>query len=136
MQKSKAPVKKVPKVAGKRVTGPSTKAGGGKTEPPAAGWTFLSNHTHVLVCLCLEDMPKVRDIAERVGITERAVMRILSELELAGAITREREGRRSRYSVNSGLKLRHPLERECEVGDLLAMVERRMRAGRRSTASD
>ncbi|MFM6988361.1 MAG: helix-turn-helix transcriptional regulator [Arenimonas sp.] len=95
-----------------------------------AGWTFLSNHTHVLVCLAGDDgSPTVRDIAIRVGITERAVMRILSELEAAGVIAREREGRRNRYRIDGRFKLRHPLEDACEIGELLALVKSRT-AGR------
>lgn len=87
-----------------------------------AGWTFLSNHTHVLVCLSGDDDPTVRDIALRVGITERAVLRIVSELEQAGVLTREREGRRNRYRIDPDVPLRHPLEAHCRIGDLLAMV--------------
>lgn len=103
-------------------------------EPMAAsagsGWTFLSNHTHVLVCLAGDDEPPtVRDIAVRVGITERAVMRILSELETAGVIAREREGRRNRYRIDGRFKLRHPLEDACEIGELLDLVKSRT-AGR------
>ncbi len=91
-----------------------------------SGWTFLSNHTHVLVCLDGDDAwPTVRDIALRVGITERAVMRILSELEAAGVIAREREGRRNRYRIDRRFKLRHPLEDACEIGELLDLVKSR-----------
>ncbi|MGN6150730.1 MAG: helix-turn-helix transcriptional regulator [Lysobacteraceae bacterium] len=85
-------------------------------------WTFLSNHTHVLVCLTGDGDPTVRDIARQVGITERAVLRILGELEAGGVLTRERDGRRNRYRVHAEVPLRHPLEAHCRVGDLLAMV--------------
>ena len=89
---------------------------------PTPGWTFLSNHTHVLVCLFGEADPTVRDIALQVGITERAVLRIIGELEQAGVLTRERDGRRNRYRIDADVPLRHPLEAHCRIGDLLAMV--------------
>lgn len=87
-----------------------------------AGWTFLSNHTHVLVCLAGGEEPTVRDIAMRVGITERAVMRILSDLEAGGVLERERDGRRNRYRINAKMPLRHALERHCTIGDILSLV--------------
>lgn len=92
--------------------------------PPAAEarWTFLSNHTHVLVCLAADGDLTVRDIAARVGITERAVLRIVAELEQAGVLTREREGRRNRYRIDLQAPLRHPLEAHCRIGELLALV--------------
>jgi len=89
---------------------------------PSPGWTFLSNHTHVLVCLSGERDPTVRDIALQVGITERAVLRIIGELEQAGVVTRERDGRRNRYRIDADVPFRHPLEAHCRIGDLLAMV--------------
>jgi DNA-binding IclR family transcriptional regulator len=89
------------------------------------GWTFLSNHTHVLVCLAGEDDPTVRDIARRVGITERAVLRIVAELEQGGVLTRERDGRRNRYRIDPEVHLRHPLEAHCRIGELLALVSSR-----------
>mgnify|MGYP001765147452 CR=1 FL=1 len=91
-------------------------------DTPEAGWTFMSNHTHVLVCLAADDSQTVRDVAAKVGITERAVLRIVAELEQAGVLAREREGRRNRYRINTDVPLRHPLEAHCRIGDLLAMV--------------
>jgi DNA-binding transcriptional ArsR family regulator len=91
----------------------------------APGWTFLSNHTHVLVALAAEPDLTLRDIALRVGITERGVIRIVDELEAAGVLTREREGRRNRYQLNPEAHLRHPLEQHCRIGDLLALVMRK-----------
>ena len=90
-----------------------------------SGWTFLSNHTHVLVCLANDGDIKVRDIATHVGITERAVMRILSELEAGGVVVREREGRRNRYQIDQSLPLRHSLEQHCTIGDILRLVNNR-----------
>lgn len=91
-------------------------------DTPEPGWTFMSNHTHVLVCLAADDSQTVRDVAAKVGITERAVLRIVAELEQAGVLAREREGRRNRYRINTDVPLRHPLEAHCRIGDLLAMV--------------
>jgi predicted transcriptional regulator len=92
---------------------------------PSPGWTFLSNHTHVLVALAAEPDLTLRDIAQRVGITERGVIRIVEELEQAGVLSREREGRRNRYALNLDASLRHPLERHCRIGELLDLILRR-----------
>ena len=88
-------------------------------ESAAHRWTFLSNHTHVLLCVKRDGSARVRDIAAQVGITERAVQRILNELDEAGALVKERHGRRNQYIVNDDVPLRHPLERECTVGKLM-----------------
>jgi predicted ArsR family transcriptional regulator len=85
-------------------------------------WTFLSNHAHVLVCVAKDADARVRDIAQHVGITERAVQRILGELESAGVIARERHGRRTRYRLDAARPLRHPLERERTIGELLELL--------------
>lgn len=90
--------------------------------PDASTWTFLSNHTHVLVCLALDPDQVLREVASRVGITERAVQRIVADLEQAGVLERERDGRRNRYRLNLNARLRHPLEQHCSVGDLLESV--------------
>ncbi len=87
-----------------------------------ATWTFLSNHTHVLVCLAADGDQTVRDIAQKVGITERAVLRIVAELEQGGVLARARDGRRNRYAIDPEAPLRHPLEAHCRIGDLLALV--------------
>ncbi len=86
-------------------------------------WTLLSNHAHVLICLSLNPEFRMRDIAERVGITERAVQRIVADLEEADILTREREGRRNRYTIHPAKPLRHPLEAHCTVGELLDLIE-------------
>lgn len=90
-----------------------------------ANWTFLTNHSHVLICLAAEPDLRLRDVAERVGITERAVQRIVADLEAAGVLTRSREGRRNQYLVNSATQLRHSLEAHRSVADLLKMVNGR-----------
>ena len=92
-------------------------------------WTFLSNHSHVLICVAQDPGVRVADIARRVGIGERAVHRILGELEEDGYLTRRREGRRNVYAVRLDRPLRHPLEaahRLAEVfGPLTAARPRR-----------
>jgi len=85
-------------------------------------WTFLSNHGHVLVCLARDPDSRLRDVASRVGITERAVQKILGDLEAAGIVRRERHGRRNRYRLDLRQPLRHPLEAHRSVGSLLGMV--------------
>ena len=88
----------------------------------AARWDFLTNHAHVLTCVAHDPGIRLRDIAEAVGITERAAHRILSELVEEGYVVRERRGRRNRYTVVPELPLRHPLLQEREVGDLLELL--------------
>lgn len=93
------------------------------TEPPEKpAWTFLTNHAHVLICIASDPQVRLRDVADRVGITERAVQRIVAELEEAGYLTHEREGRRNVYRVRSHLPLRHPLERHRKIASLLALA--------------
>ncbi len=91
---------------------------------PEAGWTFLTNHSHVLICLAQDPSSRLRDVAERVGITERAVQRIVAELEEAGAVRRIRDGRRNRYEIRGAQPLRHPVESHRTIQDLLAMTVR------------
>jgi DNA-binding IclR family transcriptional regulator len=86
------------------------------------GWTFLTNHTHVLVCLSRDPATTVRNLALQVGITERSVQRILSDLEESGVVTRTKEGRRNRYDLNDSFQLRHPLEATHTLRELLDAV--------------
>ena len=85
-------------------------------------WTFLTNHAHVLLCLAGEPEPVMRDVAARVGITERAVQRIVADLEEAGYLTRTKEGRQNHYKIRDDLPLRHPVERHRRIASLLALV--------------
>jgi DNA-binding MarR family transcriptional regulator len=87
-----------------------------------SSWTFLSNHGHVLICLAQDPTARLRDVAQRVGITERAVQKIVADLEEVGALTRSRVGRRNRYQLHPEQPLRHPVEAHTTVGALLAMV--------------
>ena len=79
------------------------------TDHATRPWTFLTNHAHVLIHISADPKARMRDVAERVGITERAVQRIVAELVDAGYLAVTREGRRSRYAVNGDRPLRHPL---------------------------
>ncbi len=85
-------------------------------------WTFLSNHAHVLMCLAIDPEARLRDVADRVGITERAVQKIVADLEAGGVITRQRVGRRNRYELHTQAQLRHPIESHRTIGDLIGLV--------------
>ena len=87
-------------------------------------WTFLTNHAHVLVCIAEDPDIRGRDIAARVGVTERAAQAIVADLVAEGYVTRTREGRRNHYEVNAGAPLRHPLEHDHTIGELLVTLGR------------
>jgi len=108
---------------------------GGRQDPPAARpvrpkpkpdaeWTFLTNHAHVLLCIAREPEVRMREVATLVGITERAVQRIVADLEEAGYLERIKHGRRNEYKIRANLPLRHPVERHEQVSSLLALVRR------------
>ena len=86
-------------------------------------WTFLTNHAQVL--LCLADAPdiRLREVADRVGITERAAQRILSELVTAGYVKTERIGRRNRYTIDRQHAMRHSAQLGYEIGALLEALD-------------
>lgn len=90
-------------------------------------WTFFTNHAHVFICIAEDPNARIRDLAERVGITERAIQKIITELEEAGYLTHVREGRRNVYRVRSNQPLRHPIERHRNVTVLLELVGRSKR---------
>jgi Mn-dependent DtxR family transcriptional regulator len=85
-------------------------------------WTFLTNHAHVLISLADDPTLRIRDLAARVGITERAIQRIIADLEEAGYLTHEREGRRNLYRVRGNRPLRHPVEAHQTVAALLGAL--------------
>jgi DNA-binding MarR family transcriptional regulator len=95
-----------------------------RDQQQTAGWTFLSNHSHVIICLARDPEIRMRDIADAVGITERAVIRIVMELEEAGYIKKERIGRRNHYTILADKHLRHPLEAHHSIGGILALARR------------
>ncbi len=90
--------------------------------PPSAGWTFLTNHAHVLFCIAIDPEVRLRDVAARVGITERAVQRIVTDLQAEGYLTVSKEGRRNRYQLHSERPLRHPIERHLTAKTLIDLV--------------
>lgn len=113
----KANSKANPKKANRNPTGSRQSGSGDSTR-----WTFFSNHAHVLICLYQDSKMVLRDIANRVGITERAVQRIIQDLEDAGHVQRERVGRRNHYHVMHNKHLRHPIEAHCTVDMLFEVI--------------
>jgi predicted ArsR family transcriptional regulator len=85
-------------------------------------WTFLSNHAHVLLCLARDSTMRMRDIASVVGITERAIQDIISDLEEAGYLKRVRTGRRNSYRIDKTRHLRHPMEHERTIAELIRII--------------
>ena len=83
---------------------------------------FLSSYAHVLICLAENPQARLREIADRVGLTERTVMRLISQLDEAGFLTRTRRGRRNAYEIAIREPLRHPMEAGCTVERLLRTV--------------
>jgi DNA-binding MarR family transcriptional regulator len=88
------------------------------------GWTFLTNHAQVLVCIAGDPGIRLRDIGDCVGITERAAHRIVGQLSAAGYITRRRDGRRNHYTINANAPLPDSVARERNVGELLEVLIR------------
>lgn len=100
------------------------------SSPESKHWHFLTSHTQVLLCLRRDRDARLRDVAATVGITERATQRILSDLVEAGYVTRERLGRRNRYTVNAGLAMRHPSQFEHQIVELLDLLQLERPSGR------
>lgn len=88
----------------------------------SSNWTFFTNHAHVLICIAEDPDIRLREVAERVGITERAAQRIVAELEEAGYLHHERHGRRNHYELRPEGHLRHPIESHVTIGELLDFV--------------
>ena len=87
-----------------------------------SGWTFVTNHFLVLMCIAEDEAVRMADIAERVGVTERAVQRIVADLVRAGYLTRTRVGRRNRYQINDEMPLRHLETQHRRVRELLLLL--------------
>jgi hypothetical protein len=102
--------------ANPRATVPSPSTG--------AAWTFLTNHSHVLLCIASDPHARMREIAAQVGITERMVQKIIGDLVDGGYLTIKKEGRRNWYVLRPARPLRHPLEAHREVGDILDLLRR------------
>jgi len=104
-------------------------ASAGENGRTSHGWTFLTNHAHVLAVLHSDPEKVLREVAMEVGITERAVQRIVQELEDEGFIQRERVGRRNHYRIRKGRPLRHSIEAHCRIGDLLRLISEKQTPG-------
>jgi DNA-binding MarR family transcriptional regulator len=85
-------------------------------------WRFVTSHTQVLLCIARNPEIRIRDLADLIGITERAAQRIVADLAEAGYLERTRVGRRNRYTVNAAHKMRHPLQETHEIGELLDLL--------------
>jgi hypothetical protein len=87
-----------------------------------ANWTFLTNHARVLLCIARDPGVRLRDIAARLGITERSAYGIVTDLTDAGYIVKRKDGRRNRYQIQTHLPLPEPTSRERTVGEVLALL--------------
>jgi DNA-binding IclR family transcriptional regulator len=85
-------------------------------------WRFLSNHTQVLLCIQRDPDVRLRDIAQMVGITERAAQRIVADLIESGYVESDRIGRRNHYRVNTDIAMRHPAQEGHDIGELLRLL--------------
>ncbi len=88
-------------------------------------WTLFSNHGHVLVCLARDSEARLRDVAASVGITERAVQKIVRDLQDGGMVSVTKNGRRNSYRIHKKQTLRHDLEANCTLGNLVKLVNKR-----------
>jgi predicted ArsR family transcriptional regulator len=93
------------------------------SSPESKSWHFLTSHAQVLLCLQRDPTARLRDVAQHVGITERAAQRIVTDLVEAGYVTRKREGRRNRYSVDHSMRMRHPAQVGHDIGELLDTLQ-------------
>ena len=97
------------------------------TGQQASQWTFLTNHAHVLLCIARNPGIRLRDVANAVGITERAAQRIVADLEAAGYLSHTKIGRRNQYKIHVHRPFRHPIEHGHEIGELLAVLAEKPR---------
>ena len=104
--------------------GAASRRANSRSEGSTHRWTFLTNHAHVLAVLHSNPHLVLRQVAIEVGITERAVQRIIQDLEEGGFIEREKVGRRNQYRVLTKESLRHPIEAHRKIGDLLKLIEK------------
>lgn len=95
---------------------------GSTKEKDGLQWTFLTNHSHVLVLVARNPSLVLREVAHQVGITERAVQRIIADLEAGGFVKREKVGRQNHYQIQASRPLRHPIESHRTIGELLTLL--------------
>lgn len=107
---------------------PAPRSAGRRRQPSAARvadgsrWTFLTNHAHVLILLSKAPDTVLREVAFQVGITERAVQRIIADLDRDGFIERVKVGRQNSYRIRPNQPLRHPIEAHRSIGDLIDLI--------------
>ncbi|MEU3937776.1 helix-turn-helix domain-containing protein [Streptomyces sp. NPDC029044] len=89
---------------------------------PHSGWTFLTNHARVLAAIADDRSVRIRDIAAHCRLTERAVQKIIADLEQDGYLSHTREGRSNTYRIDPGKVLRHPAEAGLTVASLLSLL--------------
>ena len=87
-----------------------------------ARWSFLTNHARVLLCIAEDPGVRLRDIATRLGITERSAFGIVTDLTEGGYVVKEKDGRRNRYQVQADLPLGEPLTQERTIGEVLDLL--------------
>lgn len=121
----------MPGLRGRRTSARAAATPPGPSPAREVDWTFLTNHAHVLLCIAREPEVRMREVASLVGITERAVQRIVADLEAAGYVDRSRQGRRNRYEIRQDLPLRHPIEQHERVSSLIALVHGESKLRRR-----
>ena len=98
-------------------------------------WTIFSNHGHVLVCLARDSEARLRDVATDVGLTERAVQKIVRDLQQGGMISVSKHGRRNRYRIDNTKPLRHKLEAHCTLGALVSLIVNQSTAATKTAVS-
>ena len=101
-----------------------------------ATWNFVTNHGALLSLVATHPQITARDLASQLGITERSVLRIISDLEAEGYLERTRDGRLNYYAVNHDLPMRHPALRETAVGDLLGALSFSAKNSAKNSAQD
>ena len=94
-------------------------------------WTFLTNHALVLSFLAKQPRMTARELSDAIGITERAIRKIIADLNAAGYIEKKKEGRRIRCHINPDLPLRHETQRDTAIGDILEVLGWQRRRGRK-----
>jgi hypothetical protein len=99
-------------------------AAGGQNPDQRGAWTFLTNHTHVLLCIARDATVRLRDVAVTVGITERAAQSIVADLVNEGYLSRTRVGRRNEYEIHTDRPLRHTSTAGVTVGGFLEFLQR------------
>lgn len=99
-----------------------------KTPTEAAEWTFLSNHAHVLICIARQPDIRLSELADLVGIQERTAHRIIHELSDAGYVSVTKVGRNNVYEIDLNHPLRHPLESDHDIREIIFPLLKKKRA--------